>query len=49
MKNLCDMFELKHPIKDSTCFKTSNLSYIDNFYTSKCFLIHIKKLYTKEL
>ena len=35
MKDLCDMFELNHLIKDPTCFKSSNSSCIDNFYTSK--------------
>ena len=35
MKNLCDMFELNHLIKDPTCFKSSNPSYVDNFYTNK--------------
>ena len=35
MKDLCDMFELKHLIKDPTCFKSSNLSCTDNFYTNK--------------
>ena len=35
MKDLCDMFELKHLIKDPTCFKSSNPSFIDNFYTNK--------------
>ena len=29
------MFELNHLIKDPTCFKRSNLSCIDNFYTNK--------------
>ena len=29
------MFELNHLIKDLTCFKSSNLSCIDNFYTNK--------------
>ena len=29
------MFELNHLIKDPTCFKSSNLSCIDNFYTNK--------------
>ena len=29
------MFELKHLIKDPTCFKSSNPSFIDNFYTNK--------------
>ena len=33
--DLCDMFELNHFIKDPTCFKSSNPSCIDNFYTSK--------------
>ena len=35
MKDLCDMFELSHLIKDPTCFKSSNTSCIDNFYTNK--------------
>ena len=35
MKNLCDIFELNHLIKDPTCFKSSNPSCIDNFYTNK--------------
>ena len=35
MKKLCDMFELNHLIKDPTCFKISNPSCIDNFYTNK--------------
>ena len=35
MKDLCDMFELNHLSKDPTCFKSSNPSYIDNFYASK--------------
>ena len=35
MKDLCDMFELNHLIKDPTCFKNSNPSCIDNFYTTK--------------
>ena len=35
MKDLCDMFELNHLIKDLTCFKSSNPSYIGNFYTNK--------------
>ena len=34
LKDLCDMFELIHLIKDPTCFKNSNSSCIDNFYTS---------------
>ena len=34
-KDLCDMFELNHLIKDSTCFKSSNSSCIDNFNTNK--------------
>ena len=29
------MFELNHLIKDSTCFKSSNPSCIDSFYTNK--------------
>ena len=35
MKDLCDIFELNHPIKDPTCFKGSNPSCVDNFYTNK--------------
>ena len=35
MKDLCDMFELNHLIKDVTCFKISNSSSIDNSYTNK--------------
>ena len=35
MKDLCDMFELNHLIKDPKCFKSSNPSCIDNFYTNK--------------
>ena len=35
MKDLCDIFELSHLIKDPTCFKSSNTSCIDNFYTNK--------------
>ena len=35
MKDLCDMFELNHLIKDPTCFKNSTASCIDNFYTIK--------------
>ena len=35
MKDLCDMFELNNLIKDPTCFKSSNTSFIDNFYTNK--------------
>ena len=35
MKDLCDMFELNHLIKDPTCFKSSNPSCIDSFYTNK--------------
>ena len=35
MKDLCDMFELNHLIKDQTCFKSSNPSCIDNFYFNK--------------
>ena len=30
MKDLCDMFELNHLIKDPICFKSSNPSCIDN-------------------
>ena len=29
------MFELNHLFKDPTCFKSSNPSCIDNFYTNK--------------
>ena len=35
MKDLCDMFKLSHLIKDPACFKSSNPSCIDNFYTNK--------------
>ena len=35
MKDLCDMFELNHLVNEPTCFKSSNPSYIDNFYTNK--------------
>ena len=35
MKELCDMFELNHLIKDPTYFKGSNPSCIDNFYTNR--------------
>ena len=35
MKDLCDMFELNHLIKDPICFIGSNPSCIDNFYTDK--------------
>ena len=35
MEDLRDMFELSHLIKDPTCFKSSNPSHIDNFYTNK--------------
>ena len=35
MKDLCDVFELNHLIKDPTCFKSSKPSCIDNFYTNK--------------
>ena len=35
MKDLFDMFELNHFIKDPICFKSSNSSCIDNFYTNK--------------
>ena len=34
-KDLCDLFELNHLIKDPTCFKSSHPSCIDNFYTNK--------------
>ena len=33
MKKLCDMFELNHLIKDPICFKISNPSCTDYFYT----------------
>ena len=35
MKDLCDMFELNHIIKDPTSFKSSGPSSIDNFYTNR--------------
>ena len=35
VKDLCDMFELNRLIKDPKSFKSSNPSYIDNFYTNK--------------
>ena len=35
MNHQCDTFELNHLIKDTTCFKSSNPSCIDNFYTNK--------------
>ena len=35
VKDLCDMFELNHLIKDPICFKSTNPSCIDNFYTNK--------------
>ena len=35
MKDLYDMFELNHLIKDPTCLKSSNRSCIENFYTNK--------------
>ena len=35
MKDLRDMFELKHLIKDPTYFKSSIPLPIDNFYTNK--------------
>ena len=35
MKDLCEMFELSHLIKDPTCFKSSNPSCIDIFYINK--------------
>ena len=35
MKDLCDMFELNHLIKDPTCFKSSNSSCNDNLCTNK--------------
>ena len=44
MRDLCGMFELNYLIKDPTCFKSSNPSYIDNVYTNKktmFFLIHL--------
>ena len=34
IKDLCDIFELNHLIKD-LCFKSLNLSGIDNFCTNK--------------
>ena len=42
-KNMCDMFGLNHLIEDPTCFKSSNPSCIDTFYTNKKtkFLIHL--------
>ena len=41
MKDLCDMFELNHLIKDQTCFKSSNPSCIDILTLTKikCFSI----------
>ena len=44
MKDLCDMFELSHLIKDPTCFKSSNTSCIDNFYTNKNTMFSIRLL-----
>ena len=43
MKDLSDMFELNHLVKDPTCFKRSSPSCIDNFYTikKKCYLIYL--------
>ena len=35
MKDLCDMFEVIHLIKDPTRFKSSNPSCIGNFNTNK--------------
>ena len=35
MKDLCDVFELNHLIKDPSCFKSSNSLCIDNFYTNE--------------
>ena len=35
MKDMCDMFELNHLIKDPPCSKSSNPSCIDDFYTNK--------------
>ena len=35
MKNLYDMFELNHLIKDPTFFQSSDASCIYNFYTNK--------------
>ena len=35
MKDLCDMFELNHLIKNPTCFKGSNPLCTDNIYTNK--------------
>ena len=35
MTDLCDMFKLNHLIKDTTCFKISDPSYIDSFYINK--------------
>ena len=35
IKDLYDTFELNHLIKDPTCFKITNTSSINNFYTSK--------------
>ena len=34
MKDLCDMFELNHLIKEPTYFKSSSPLCIDNFYTN---------------
>ena len=43
MKDLWDMFELNHLIKDPICFKRSNPSCVDNFYTKQktAFLIYL--------
>ena len=35
MMDLCNIFELNHLIEDPTCFKSSNPSCIDNFYTNR--------------
>ena len=35
MKDLCDLFELNYLITDTTYFKSSYHSCIDNFYTNK--------------
>ena len=35
MKHLCDLIELNHLIKDSTCFKSSKPSCIVNFYDNQ--------------
>ena len=43
VKDLCDIFKLNHLIKGPACFKSSNPSCIDNFYTNKntMFLIYL--------